>query len=631
MKFFNKNIIKGVALALAAGVTLSGCTDILEDNVNIDSAHNNTADLGIAPVIFFANQIVYDHSEYGVYLSQCLTTMGKNERGDRTYKYGWGGFLVMQRHPQWRRHFYDIGVNSKELIDNSRAINSPNYEFIARAIRLMSMQLTTDAFGDMPRSQAAAFLDEGEMVTNTPKYDTQASIYAYMFREAEDLLAFYNDAVAAPRNRAIDKTKDRIYAGDLAKWKGLVLAVKARLLLRNLPNIDRSAKTCQAIIDAADAAIECWRSGDLLYGPWFGNEPRYNFDGGTYAKSACWGPGDTRFDTWQSYANQLDQAVPSKFFMHDILGIVNPGKETKQGVWDRNLGYGADPRLALLFQAQEGPISASNENKLTMLRFVENNIGAAQVFKQVHFPNLYCGAYAGGTNAYNPLFTMEELYFIKAEAYYWLGNKSMACQLAKEATQMNIQRHLDRYLADNEGQYPYVNGKPGAAGESWFKLYVNAFLNNEDGQDPDQKAIKLKKCEDNGQGHWYFNESAFSLSDLMIQKYVAMYLQPEQWTDMRRYHYSNKRNNYGIGDANEIVYPTLRRPYNLYKPYFVDGLTNEEQENTWIQRINYDPETEEKYSFAELNRLGASMNHKWLLKPMNWAQDYGVRTSLTAE
>ena len=117
----------------------------------------------------------------------------------------------------------------------------------------------------------------------------------------------------------------------------------------------------------------------------------------------------------------------------------------------------------------------------------------------------------------------------------------------------------------------------------------------------------------------------------MIQKYIAMYMQPEQWTDMRRYHFSSNRNNYGIGDANEIIYPTLRRPYNLYKPYFVDGLSTEEQENTWIQRINDDPETEEKYNLAELERLGASMNHKWLLKPMNWAQDYGVRTSLTAE
>ncbi len=616
------NKIKAISLAVLAGLAMSSCNDTLDDNVNIDRAHSNTADLGLAPVVFFANQIVYDHSEYGIYLSQCLTTMSKAEKGDRTYKFGWGNFLNMQRHPQWRRHYYDIGVNANELIANSRAINSPNYELIARTVELMSTQLTTDAFGDMPRSEAYQ--------SNSPHYDTQASVYTWMFQEIEDLLAMYNDPSIAnsPDNRTIDASRDRLYAGDLNKWKGLVLAIKARLLVRNLPNVDRSAATCQKIIDAAQAAIDCWRSGDLLYGPWFGNEPRYNFDGGTYAKSASWGPGDTRFDTWQSYANNLDQAVPSKFFMQDVLGVCNPGNETKQGKWEMQLGFGADPRLCLLFKAQEGPISASNDKKQTMLRYLENNIGAGQVYKQTHFPVLYCGAYAASADAYNALFTMEELYFIQAEAYYWKGDKVKACELAKEATQMNIQRHLDRYLADNGGQYPYSDAKPAAAGEMWWPLYVDAFLNNVAGANG---RIKVKAAEENGQGHWFFNPSTFSLSDLMLQKYVAMYMQPEQWTDMRRYHFSSNRNNYGIGDAKEIIYPTLRRPYNLYKPYFVDGLSNEEQENAWIQRINYDPETEEKYNQAELQRLGASMNHKWLLKPMNWAQGYGVRTSLTAE
>ena len=81
----------------------------------------------------------------------------------------------------------------------------------------------------------------------------------------------------------------------------------------------------------------------------------------------------------------------------------------------------------------------------------------------------------------------------------------------------------------------------------------------------------------------------------------------------------------------EIVYPTLRRPYNLYAAFWVDGLSEAEKENCWIQRVNYDPETEEKYNLAELERLGASKNHIWLRKPMIWAEEAGVRTSLTQE
>ncbi|MDE6288259.1 MAG: SusD/RagB family nutrient-binding outer membrane lipoprotein, partial [Muribaculaceae bacterium] len=220
MKFLNTNTIKAISLAVLAGMALTGCNDVLDDNVNVDRAHENTADLGLPPFIFFANQIVYDHSEYGIYLSQCLTTMGKNQIGDRTYKYGWGNFLKMQRHPQWRRHFYDIGVNGNELIANSQKLGSPNYELIARTVMLMSTQLTTDMFGDMPREEAYK--------TNSPHYDTQASIYAWMFEEAENLIAMYNDPaiVNSPDNRDIPAKRDRIYAGDLNKWKGLVLAVK---------------------------------------------------------------------------------------------------------------------------------------------------------------------------------------------------------------------------------------------------------------------------------------------------------------------------------------------------------------------------------------------------------------------
>lgn len=616
------NKIKAISLAVLIGLAATGCEDTLKENVNPDKAHSNTAELGLPVMVFYANQTVYDHAEYYIYLSQCLTTMGKSQTGSYAYKSGWQ-FLTMNRHPQWRRHFYDIGVNGNELIKNSRNLNSPNYELIARTIMLMSTQLTTDAFGDMPRSEA--------YLSNSPHYDTQASIYAWMFQECEDLLALYNDpdVVNSPQNQVITQKMDRVYSGDLNKWKGLVQAVKARLLLRNIPNIDRSAATCQKVIDAAQAAIDTWRSGDLLYGEWFGNEPRYVFTGGTGEQNAPWSQAQPKINSWESRDNQLTSAVPSKFFIQDCMGIINPGVELRQGLFDRSNGYGADPRLSLLLVPQNGPTSASNDRNQVMIRFLENNIGAGSTFKQTHYPNLYAGAYAAGIDAYNPIFTMEELYFIQAEAYYWMGDKVKACELAKEATQWNVQRHLDRYLADNGGLYPVAGNLPStptgaASAQKGFENRATAFFDN-------VKVGAVKPASEIGQKHWFFDPANYTLYDLMTQKYIAMYMQPEQWTDMRRYHYSNNRNGYGIGDAQEIVYPTLRRPYNLYQAFWIDGLSTSEQENSWVQRINYDPETEEKYNLAELERLGASKNHKWLRVPMIWAYDYGVKTSLTAE
>ena len=617
------------------GLGAVSCEDVLKDNVNPDKAHEITAEVGLPTVVFYAQQTVYDHSDYYIYLSQCLTTGKKSDIGSYSYKCEWE-FLTMNRHPQWRRHFYDIGVNVRNMIENSQSINSPNYELIGRTIRLLSTQLTTDAFGDMPLSNA--------YVSNTPSYDTQASIYAWMFQEADELIAMYEnpEIVNSPSNYKITAKQDRVYAGDLSKWKGLVYAVKARLLLRNLPNVNTSAAVCDQIIATADKAIQQWRSGDLLYGAWFGNEPRYNFDGGTIEQSCVWSSQKPAINTWESRKNLLDSALPSKYFMVDCLGLLN-SDNSKSGIYNADAmyeGYANDPRMPLLMIAREGP----TEDKTVKMRYLENNVGMSTSYKVSNYPNLYMGAYAGSASCYNPIFTMEELYFIKAEAEYWKGNKAEACALAKESTEHNIERHLDFFLAKytnesynstKDNKYPGASttSGPGFIDAEQWNAQVNAFLNNEEYSIifRGKPVVKVRKVSDRGNKHFFFSPADFSLSDLMIQKYIAMYMQPEQWTDMRRYHYSNGRNAYGIGDANEIVYPNLRRPFNLYAPYWVDGLTEAEKENTWIQRINYDPETEEKYNRQELERLGAYKNYKWLQKPMIWALERGQRTSLTAE
>lgn len=636
--------LKLIAMSLLlGGLGLAGttsCVDILDDNENPDKPSTISPEVGLPVVVFYAAQTNYDHAEYNIYLSQCLTTPGKSQTGTYGYKNGWE-MLTMNRHPQWRRHYYDLGVNINTLIDNAEKYNSPNYALIARAIRLMSTQLTTDAFGDMPRSEA--------YLSNAPKYDTQASIYKWMLDEADALVKDFEnpELTECPTNQRITIKHDRVFGGDLKKWKGLVYAIKARILLRNIPNVDTSAKTCQAIYDAAAKAIEIWRS-DATYGDFFGCEPRYNFDGGTQQQNAPWSDAQPIINSWESRKNMLTEAVPSKFMLEECMGVFKKNDEVNGGAFVVNRGWADDPRAILLFTPRTGPASATNTTAKIKLRWLENNIGCGTSFKAANFPDLYSGAYAGSVKAYVPLFTMEELYFIQAEAKYWMGDKVTACQLAKDATRANIERHLAAFQEKNpKVLYPGNVTDKGfqkfdpreVSKEEEFTLSkarweatVEAFLNDADQEG--EKLAPVKGVTDSktpGNHRWYFNESEFSLSDLMMQKYVAMYMQPEQWTDMRRYHYSNERNRYGIGPNYEIVYKGLRRPYNLYAPYWVDGLTEDQKENNWIQRINYDPETEEKYNKAELERLGAYKNYKWLQKPMIWAEQAGVRTSLTAE
>ena len=555
------NKYKVIILSLLISFMGASCEDWLYDNVNEDAAHEVLPQQVLPVVLFYSAQLQFDHAEYGAYLTQTLTTGGRNQTSSFAYKSGWGDFLTMNRHPQWRRHFYDIGVNAKEIIDEAHEAQAWNLELIGRTLRLMSTQMTTDLFGDMPRSEAYE--------SNSPHYDTQESIYEWMNQEIEELIGMYEDPTytEAATNIPIDQSIDRVFAGDLNKWKHYTYALKARLLLRKLPNWENNAATCQAIITAVNRALEGWE--DVLY----------RFDGGNGAQNSPWGEafGSTEQGGlgWEGRGNMLNSAVPTKYFMENILGVFESRSNLK--------GWAEDPRILAFMSARPGPSGTSDSG--TEMRYLDTNIGMDVSYKVDNYPTLFpevdgkkVSVYTQNTG-YVPLFLEEELLLIKAEATYWSGDKPTARSLTMQAAEINF----DRFNLSS------IYG-------SSYTRYRNNYLGNE-----------------TGTGNYvttYFPADGFNIGHIMRQKYVCLYLQPEQWTDMRRYNYSCEEN--GIQYDNTYVYPGLKRPNNIYEAHWGDD------PKAWINRINYDPETEEKYNKAELERLGAYKNYQWLRKPMIW-------------
>lgn len=555
------NKYKVIILSLLISFMGASCEDWLYDNVNEDAAHEVLPQQVLPVVLFYSAQLQFDHAEYGAYLTQTLTTGGRNQTSSFAYKSGWGDFLTMNRHPQWRRHFYDIGVNAKEIIDEAHEAQAWNLELIGRTLRLMSTQMTTDLFGDMPRSEAYE--------SNSPHYDTQESIYEWMNQEIEELIGMYEDPTytEAATNIPIDQSIDRVFAGDLNKWKHYTYALKARLLLRKLPNWENNAATCQAIITAVNRALEGWE--DVLY----------RFNGGNGAQNSPWGEafGSTEQGGlgWEGRGNMLNSAVPTKYFMENILGVFESHNNLK--------GWAEDPRILAFMSARPGPSGTSDSG--TEMRYLDTNIGMDVSYKVDNYPTLFpevdgkkVSVYTQNTG-YVPLFLEEELLLIKAEATYWSGDKPTARSLTMQAAEINF----DRFNLSS------IYG-------SSYTRYRNNYLGNE-----------------TGTGNYvttYFPADGFNIGHIMRQKYVCLYLQPEQWTDMRRYNYSCEEN--GIQYDNTYVYPGLKRPNNIYEAHWGDD------PKAWINRINYDPETEEKYNKAELERLGAYKNYQWLRKPMIW-------------
>ena len=571
----NNKIIKIIGLFFVLAL-FTGCQDWFDINTDPVSPNSVPIDQSMPLFVFMASQLTYDHVEYGMWLSQCLTTGGKSQTGNLPYKQGWEFISNLNRNPQWRRHYIDIGINIKEALVIADREDIRNVQLIGRTLILYSTQLTTDMFGDMPRKEAYK--------SSKPPYDTQESIYEWMHQEADDLIQLYADPAwtANPNNLSISKRMDRIFEGNLDKWGLFVKMIKARLLLRKLPNWDNTPETCQAIITLVDEILNDPNYSDVLY----------KYDGGTLSEQNCpFGPARPLLNLgWtQARSNELNLAIPSRFFLYGMLGAYN-----REYNYISTRGYALDPR-ALKFM---NPITSKS------LKYLDNNIGMAVSETLTNdYPSLYGDNPFTKNDGYVLLFGKEELLFMKAEAQYW--------------------------ARDKVGAY-----------ETWVK----AIEANFDRLDPGRTVVTAA----NYTRFWNIRlvgETNFTIAELMQQKYIAMYLQPEQWTDMRRYNYSSKTN--GIRYDGEYVYtikkcysgtPTyqqpgaaqftaefnLTRPYNLYAPYWIDdpgcyGVNAKLSPNAWITRVNYDPETEELYNKEELERLGAYKNHEWLKKRMIWA------------
>ena len=575
----------------------TSCEDFLDINYTKDSPITTSVDQVLPVATFYASQICYDHAEYGVYMCQALTTGGKSQTGSYPYSQGWE-FLGVNRHPMWRRHFYDLGANIQKMNEIAEKNGNRNAILIGRTIMLMSTMFTTDAFGDMPRSEVYQ--------TASPKYDTQAEVYEWMFQEAEELIKLYNDPtwVDCPTNLLINKTMDRIYAGDMNKWKNFCKALQARLWLRKLPNWDNNPATCQKIIAMVD--------GVLNDSDW--EEPRYYYPGGVTESNCPWGPYAPKINSWESRDNRLDESIPTTFFLKGILGAID-------GKYFASRGYALDPRANYMMEQR-----TANQN--VSMKYLESNIGMNINNTIADFPNLLApmNPYTQNTG-YIALITTEELMFIKAEAQYWAGNTSDAYNTTFAATKFNMERYgLHEAEIQLRDSTDYLRNR------------YNRFFE-----------IKLPGAE------------KFTLADLMQQKYVAMYLQPEQWTDMRRYNYSSSTNGISYarsGQAPVYVYDvehvhngkdaefagdagnfnlkySLRRPFNLYKAYWETsedyGIKAELSPNAWVARLNADTETETKYNKKELERMGyyttnaageKILDYHILKKRMIWAHKH---------
>lgn len=139
-------------------------------------------------------------------------------------------------------------VNLNQIIKLADAQANPNYKGVALVLRSWIFTLLTDAYGDIPYSEAGN-IDQFLL----PKYDKQRDVYIGVLADLATAQAALN-----PSGKAI--AGDIIYANSIASWKKFANSLRLRIALRIA---DREPELARQVIAAIQAEGGSYISANL--------------------------------------------------------------------------------------------------------------------------------------------------------------------------------------------------------------------------------------------------------------------------------------------------------------------------------------------------------------------------------
>lgn len=195
-------------------LVVAGCDTRFEDvNTNPNEPQEVTPDLLLPNVIRSSvNTSVNTAHTTGNLVMQYTSKVSFATEVDR---YNWAGVGYWEG-------FYDDLRNVQDLIRIAREQDNPNYEGVGLVLKSWIFSMLTNAYGDIPYSEALA-ADEG---TATPAYDPQEEVYRGLLSDLEEA----NTLIDPGSGQSIQG--DILYQGDLVKWKKLANSLRLRLLMR---------------------------------------------------------------------------------------------------------------------------------------------------------------------------------------------------------------------------------------------------------------------------------------------------------------------------------------------------------------------------------------------------------------
>lgn len=628
--------MKSLKYMMAAGclltLGLSSCSDFLDVNVDPDKPNNTTAEVANR-VPWIQRMFMYSAgiTNYRTSMIAGVLYSTSGTHGPAAVTWNFAPGTTTSSYQTW---FVETAANLNDLYNKAKAENAYHYMAVADIYHALGFMQMLDLYGEIPYTEALGN-------SPVPAYDDGKTIFngcVAKLDEAIKLLSEAQPATATPLSKG-----DLMNGGDAQKWLKMAYGLKARFLLKlsKKAEFDPEAileclsKGPQSIDD--NSVMPCYNSGQdvtdylmgdpiMTNGNWncvaYGTtqritkyytdlltdmrgagveDPRYTkivpavmtnikvVDGkvqsydwarskgvdchGDCERLKAVGWNSIVAPTWaatnKDITYDIADATARDKFVSDIQKL---HKTTVDGtkvkvtyqtgsvfVNSTNYAYAGDTAY----------VSLRSNSKLTGNQTKEEN----DVYWYFSTNDALNAGAVGSTGSFQTrpvsdfeIMTYHEACFIKAEVLFRKGDKAGALAAYKAG----IKAHLD-----------YMQKK--------LTAWKGQGFSNPDMLPMDDSKISAYLASD----AVCQNASDLKMSDIMLQKYVAMGCSLENWNDMRRF-------NYGAGNIKDfgVVYPGMDRSVLFTGTDKLKG-TSKDDPKYWPRRWRLPATLELSYNEAQ--------------------------------
>ncbi len=628
--------MKSLKYMMAAGclltLGLSSCSDFLDVNVDPDKPNNTTAEVANR-VPWIQRMFMYSAgiTNYRTSMIAGVLYSTSGTHGPAAVTWNFAPGTTTSSYQTW---FVETAANLNDLYNKAKAENAYHYMAVADIYHALGFMQMLDLYGEIPYTEALGN-------SPVPAYDDGKTIFngcVAKLDEAIKLLSEAQPATATPLSKG-----DLMNGGDAQKWLKMAYGLKARFLLKLSKKaefdpeaiLDCLSKGPQSIDD--NSVMPCFNSGQdvtdylmgdpiMTNGNWncvaYGTtqritkyytdlltdmrgagveDPRYTkivpavmtnikvVDGkvqsydwarskgvdchGDCERLKAVGWNSIVAPTWaatnKDITYDIADATARDKFVSDIQKL---HKTTVDGtkvkvtyqtgsvyVNSTNYAYAGDTAY----------VSLRSNSKLTGNQTKEEN----DVYWYFSTNDALNAGAVGSTGSFQTrpvsdfeIMTYHEACFIKAEVLFRKGDKAGALAAYKAG----IKAHLD-----------YMQKK--------LTAWKGQGFSNPDMQPMDDTKIAAYLASD----AVCQNAGDLKMSDIMLQKYVAMGCSLENWNDMRRF-------NYGAGNIKDfgVVYPGFDRSVLFTGTDKLKG-TSKDDPKYWPRRWRLPATLELSYNEAQ--------------------------------